>query len=68
MLVKFQINGDPVEVNLKSGDRLLVDVLREDRGIDAGRARLRRLQARDGSGIFLSRAAEGVAARSRRKA
>ena len=30
MLVKFSINGDPVEVNLKSGDRLLVDVLRED--------------------------------------
>ena len=30
MLVKFKINGDPVEVNLKSGDRLLVDVLRED--------------------------------------
>jgi aerobic carbon-monoxide dehydrogenase small subunit len=30
MLVKFKLNGDPVEVNLKSGDRLLVDVLRED--------------------------------------
>jgi aerobic-type carbon monoxide dehydrogenase small subunit (CoxS/CutS family) len=30
MLVKFRINGDPVEVRLKSGDRLLVDVLRED--------------------------------------
>ena len=30
MLVKFKIHGDPVEVNLKSGDRLLVDVLRED--------------------------------------
>jgi aerobic carbon-monoxide dehydrogenase small subunit len=30
MLVKFRINGDPVEVNLKYGDRLLVDVLRED--------------------------------------
>ena len=30
MLLKFRINGDPVEVNLKSGDRLLVDVLRED--------------------------------------
>ena len=30
MLVKFRINGDPVEVSLKSGDRLLVDVLRED--------------------------------------
>ncbi len=30
MLVKFTINGDPVEVQLKSGDRLLVDVLRED--------------------------------------
>ncbi len=30
MQVKLRINGDPVEVNLKSGDRLLVDVLRED--------------------------------------
>ena len=30
MLVKFLVNGDPVEVHLKSGDRLLVDVLRED--------------------------------------
>jgi aerobic-type carbon monoxide dehydrogenase small subunit (CoxS/CutS family) len=30
MLVKFKVNGDPVEVRLKSGDRLLVDVLRED--------------------------------------
>ena len=30
MLVRFKINGDPVEVNLKSADRLLVDVLRED--------------------------------------
>src|SRR6185436_203857 len=30
MLVKFRLNGDPVEVNLKSGDRLLIDVLRED--------------------------------------
>ena len=30
MLVKFKLNGDPVEANLKSGDRLLVDVLRED--------------------------------------
>jgi len=30
MLVKFRVNGDPVEVNLKAGDRLLVDVLRED--------------------------------------
>ena len=30
MLVKFKVNGDPVEVNLRSGDRLLVDVLRED--------------------------------------
>ena len=30
MLVKFRLNGDPVEVQLKSGDRLLVDVLRED--------------------------------------
>jgi aerobic-type carbon monoxide dehydrogenase small subunit (CoxS/CutS family) len=30
VLVKFKINGDPVELSLKSGDRLLVDVLRED--------------------------------------
>lgn len=30
MLVKFKVNGDPVEINLKSADRLLVDVLRED--------------------------------------
>jgi aerobic-type carbon monoxide dehydrogenase small subunit (CoxS/CutS family) len=30
MLVKLKVNGDPVEVRLKSGDRLLVDVLRED--------------------------------------
>ena len=30
MLVKFTVNGDPVEVALKSGDRLLSDVLRED--------------------------------------
>ena len=28
--IKFTLNGDPVEVHLKSGDRLLVDVLRED--------------------------------------
>jgi aerobic-type carbon monoxide dehydrogenase small subunit (CoxS/CutS family) len=30
MRVKLSINGDPVEVNLKSADRLLLDVLRED--------------------------------------
>ena len=30
MPLKFTVNGDPVEVNLKSGDRLLLDVLRED--------------------------------------
>jgi aerobic-type carbon monoxide dehydrogenase small subunit (CoxS/CutS family) len=30
MLVKFVLNGDPVEVALKSADRLLIDVLRED--------------------------------------
>jgi aerobic-type carbon monoxide dehydrogenase small subunit (CoxS/CutS family) len=30
VLIKFTLNGDPVEVTLKSGDRLLVDVLRED--------------------------------------
>jgi len=28
--IKFTLNGDPVEVKLKNGDRLLVDVLRED--------------------------------------
>ena len=28
--VRFTLNGDPVEVRLKTGDRLLVDVLRED--------------------------------------
>lgn len=30
MLIKFTLNGDPVEVTLKSADRLLIDVLRED--------------------------------------
>jgi len=30
MLLRFTLNGDPVEVFLKSADRLLVDVLRED--------------------------------------
>ena len=30
MQVRFKLNGDAVEVTLKSGDRLLVDVLRED--------------------------------------
>src|SRR5262249_32860541 len=30
MLVKFRLNGDPVEVHLKSDDRVLLDVLRED--------------------------------------
>ena len=30
MLLRFTLNGDPVEVALKSDDRLLVDVLRED--------------------------------------
>ena len=30
MLVSFTLNGDPVEVALKTADRLLVDVLRED--------------------------------------
>jgi carbon-monoxide dehydrogenase small subunit len=30
MLVRFTLNGDPVEIALKSDDRLLVDVLRED--------------------------------------
>jgi aerobic-type carbon monoxide dehydrogenase small subunit (CoxS/CutS family) len=30
MLVTFTLNGDPVEVLLRSADRLLVDVLRED--------------------------------------
>jgi carbon-monoxide dehydrogenase small subunit len=30
MQIKFTLNGDPVEVALKSADRLLIDVLRED--------------------------------------
>ena len=30
MLLKFTLNGDPIEVALKTSDRLLVDVLRED--------------------------------------
>ncbi len=30
MQIKFTLNGEPVETHLKSGDRLLVDVLRED--------------------------------------
>ena len=30
MLIKFTLNGDPAEVTLKTGDRLLSDVLRED--------------------------------------
>ena len=30
MQIKLTLNGDPVEVHLKSADRLLVDVLRED--------------------------------------
>jgi aerobic-type carbon monoxide dehydrogenase small subunit (CoxS/CutS family) len=30
VIVKFRLNGDPVDVRLKSGDRLLIDVLRED--------------------------------------
>jgi carbon-monoxide dehydrogenase small subunit len=30
MLLKFNLNGDPVEIALKSDDRSLVDVLRED--------------------------------------
>lgn len=29
-VVRFKLNGDPVEVRLATGDRLLVDVLRED--------------------------------------
>ncbi|HXF65798.1 MAG TPA: (2Fe-2S)-binding protein [Burkholderiales bacterium] len=33
MLVRFTLNGDPVEVRLRSSDRLLVDVLREDLGL-----------------------------------
>ena len=33
MPVKFTLNGDPVEVALKSADRLLIDVLREDLGL-----------------------------------
>ena len=42
MLVKFTLNGDPVEVALKMADRLLVDVLRED---------LRMTGTKHGSGI-----------------
>ncbi len=30
MQINFTLNGDPVEIRLKNGDRLLVDVLRED--------------------------------------
>ena len=30
MLIRFKLNGDPVEVHLRSADRVLVDVLRED--------------------------------------
>ena len=30
MQIKFTLNGDPVEVTLKTSDRLLSDVLRED--------------------------------------
>jgi carbon-monoxide dehydrogenase small subunit len=30
MLLRFTLNGDPVEVHLSAADRLLVDVLRED--------------------------------------
>jgi aerobic-type carbon monoxide dehydrogenase small subunit (CoxS/CutS family) len=30
MQIRLTLNGDPVEVHLKSADRLLVDVLRED--------------------------------------
>ena len=30
MHINFKLNGDPVEVTLQTGDRLLVDVLRED--------------------------------------
>lgn len=29
-MINFMLNGEPVAVRLKSGDRLLVDVLRED--------------------------------------
>src|SRR5437763_2282518 len=30
MLITFTLNGEPTEIDLKTGDRLLVDVLRED--------------------------------------
>jgi carbon-monoxide dehydrogenase small subunit len=33
MLVRFTLNGDPVEVRLKSSDRLLLDVLRQELGL-----------------------------------
>ena len=33
MQITFTLNGDPVEVHLRSNDRTLVDVLREDLGL-----------------------------------
>ena len=30
MQIRFTLNGDPVDVALKTSDRLLIDVLRED--------------------------------------
>jgi aerobic-type carbon monoxide dehydrogenase small subunit (CoxS/CutS family) len=30
MLITFTLNGEPTQIDLKTGDRLLVDVLRED--------------------------------------
>jgi hypothetical protein len=37
VLVKFKGNGDPVEVNLKAGDRSLMDVVGEDLHLTGGR-------------------------------
>jgi carbon-monoxide dehydrogenase small subunit len=33
VLIRFTLNGDPVEVALRCDDRLLIDVLREDLGM-----------------------------------
>lgn len=33
MQIKFTLNGDPVDIALKTNDRLLIDVLREELGL-----------------------------------
>jgi carbon-monoxide dehydrogenase small subunit len=38
MIVRFTLNGDPVEVTLRRADRLLVEVLREDLGLTGTKA------------------------------